>query len=206
MRSQGKIIKWHDDKGFGFIRATKDSKDVFLHISDIHKLNKKPEINELVTYELSKDEQGRLRAVNVNYFLKQENIKKPGKSTSFSSIFLIFIFLFTAFVVERTSKNFLPNLFPFLFIGANLIAFLYYYQDKTSAIKNNWRTSESTLHWFSLLGGWGGAYIAQKLFRHKHKKESFMIIYKITVFFNCLAIVLYSVPELSKILGNYLLS
>ena len=39
MRCQGKIIKWHDDKGFGFLRANGESKDVFLHISDIYKLN-----------------------------------------------------------------------------------------------------------------------------------------------------------------------
>ncbi len=72
------------------------------------------------------------------------------------------------------------------------MVFLYYYQDKTSAIKNDWRTEESTLHWLSLLGGWGGAYVAQKLFRHKHKKASFMFAYKLTVIINCLAIILYS--------------
>lgn len=50
MRHEGKLIKWYDDKGFGFIRATVDSKDVFLHVSEIKKMKRRPIINELVTY------------------------------------------------------------------------------------------------------------------------------------------------------------
>ena len=196
MRHQGRVVKWYDDKGFGFVRATTDSKDVFLHISQINRLKKRPEINELVTYEIAKDEKGRFRAVNVAYLLAQENSRKSESSASFNFIFLAFIVLFTAFVLERSLNGFLPLWYIFIYLGANLVVFLYYYQDKTSAIKNDWRTKESKLHWLSLLGGWGGAYIAQKLFRHKHKKASFIYTYKLTVIFNCLAIILYSVPPL----------
>lgn len=201
MRYQGKIIKWYDDKGFGFIRAAQDSKDVFLHISEIHKLNKRPEINESVTYEITKDEKGRFRAMNVGYQSTQTNINKSDMPTSFSYAFLMFFFLFAAFIIERALKGFLPPITVFMFVGANLIVFLYYYQDKASAIKKNWRTPESTLHFMSLIGGWGGAYIAQKMFRHKHKKTSFMMVYKLTILINCSVIILYSVPELLNVLS-----
>lgn len=196
MRYQGKIIKWYDDKGFGFIRATQDSKDVFLHISDIHKLKKRPEINESVIYEIAKDEKGRFRAVNVAYPSARAHTNKSPTPTSFSYVFLTFIFLFAAFIIERTLSGFLPHFVPWIFVGANLVVFLYYYQDKASAIKKDRRTPESTLHLLSLLGGWGGAYIAQKTFKHKHKKPSFIAEYKLTVLINCSAIILYSVPEL----------
>ncbi len=196
MRYEGKIVKWYDDKGFGFIRATQDSKDVFLHISQIHRLKKRPEINEIVSYEIVKDEKGRFRAENVSYPVNQVNPTKRSNSTSFSKSFLIFILLFFAFVIERSLKGFLPLWFPIVFFGANLIVFLYYYQDKTSALKNDWRTPENTLHWLSLIGGWGGAYIAQKIFKHKYKKQSFMLNYKLTVLINCVAIILYSTPNL----------
>jgi uncharacterized membrane protein YsdA (DUF1294 family)/cold shock CspA family protein len=202
MRYQGKIIKWYEDKGFGFIRATQDSKDVFLHISEIHKLNKRPQINESVTYEIAKDEKGRFRAENVGYQSAQTNTNKSDISTSFSYVFLTFIFLFLAFVIERALMGFLPHIVPFIFVGANLIVFSYYYQDKASAIRRNWRTPESTLHFMSLMGGWGGAYIAQKMFRHKYKKTPFMVVYKLTVLINCSVIILYSVPELSIILNS----
>lgn len=204
MRYEGKIVKWDDDKGFGFIRATQDSKDVFLHISQIHRLKKRPVINELVSYDIVKDETGRFRAANVCYVLDKANLKNSSTSVSFSCSFLIFIFLFLTFVIERSLKGFLPPWFPLLVLGANLITFLYYYQDKISALKNDWRTSENTLHWFSLIGGWGGAYIAQKIFKHKRKKQSFMLTYKLTVLINCLVIILYSTPQLlNKILTFY---
>lgn len=195
MRYEGKIVKWYNDKGFGFIRATKDSKDVFLHISQIQRLKKRPEINELVSYEIAKDEKGRFRAANVSYIVNQDNHKKSSNSASLSYSFLIFIFLFIAFLIERSLHGFLPPWFPLVYLSANLIVFLYYYQDKKSALKSDWRTPENTLHWLSLIGGWGGAYIAQKIFKHKHKKQSFMFTYKLTVLINCLVIILYSVPQ-----------
>jgi len=200
MRFEGKLIKWYDDKGFGFIRATQDSKDVFLHISEIQKLKQRPKINALLSYEIARDDKGRFRAVNVGYSLAHKSVKKVDSPVSFSVAFIVYFLLFTAFIIERTLKGFLPEVFPFIFIGANLVVFLYYYQDKTSALKSDWRTPEATLHWLSLIGGWGGAYIAQKLFRHKYKKDAFMMTYKLTVFVNCLVITIYSVPQLRSFL------
>ncbi len=209
MRYEGIIVKWYDEKGFGFIRTTQDSKDVFVHISQFHRLRKSPEINELVSYEITRDEKGRFCAFDVSYLSNPKHSKNIGyprrdNSTSFSYRFLIFTLIFFAYVVERSLKGFLPLWFPLVFLGANLIVFLYYYQDKTSALKNQWRTSENTLHWLSLLGGWGGAYLAQKIFKHKHKKQSFMLIYKLTVLVNCLIIILLSSPQLLNSLVNLL--
>lgn len=31
--SIGKIVRWHDDKGFGFVKSDDLDKDVFVHIS-----------------------------------------------------------------------------------------------------------------------------------------------------------------------------
>jgi uncharacterized membrane protein YsdA (DUF1294 family)/cold shock CspA family protein len=192
MRYQGKIIKWHDDKGYGFVRATSDSKDVYLHISDIRRLNKRPEINELVSYELMKDDIGRFRATNVAYQTSSTSVKSIDKPTKLNSAFLIFILIFFTLVIERTLKGFLPVTFTLILISSNLLLFLYYYQDKTSAVKKTWRTQESTLHWLSLIGGWPSAYVAQKLFNHKHKKQSFVVTYRLTVLINCSALMLYT--------------
>lgn len=148
--------------------------------------------------EINQDSQGRFRAVNVGYQTSINHTKHPSKTT-FSSMFLIYIMLFTAFIFERTFNGFLPGFFPILFLGVNLFIFLYYYHDKTAAIKNTQRIPENTLHWFSLLGGWAGAYIAQKTFKHKHKKTSFMWVYRLTIIINCGAIILYSTPLLSHI-------
>ena len=106
-----------------------------------------------------------------------------------------FMLLFLAFIFERASGGFLPTPFPLMFIGANAAAFIYYYVDKTRAIKQDWRIPASTLHFVSLIGAWYGAYIAQKLFHHKNKKASFLLTYKLTALINCTAITLYAVPN-----------
>ncbi|MDP2152966.1 MAG: cold shock and DUF1294 domain-containing protein [Methylotenera sp.] len=204
MRQQGKIIKWHDDKGYGFVRATSDSKEVFLHISDIHRLNKRPEINELVSYELMKDARGRFRATHVAYQNQSTTYRHTEQQTKLNATFLVFILMFFTLVIERTLKGFLPVSFTLILFGANLTLFLYYYQDKTSAMKKAWRTPESTLHWLSLIGGWPSAYVAQKLFNHKHKKQSFVVTYKLTVLINCIAVMLYSLPYLQNMLISLL--
>jgi uncharacterized membrane protein YsdA (DUF1294 family) len=56
--------------------------------------------------------------------------------------------------------------------------------DKSKAVKGEWRTQESTLHLFSLLGGWPGAWIAQVSFSHKINKTSFMVAFFFCVLVN----------------------
>jgi uncharacterized membrane protein YsdA (DUF1294 family) len=41
------------------------------------------------------------------------------------------------------------------------------------------------LHLFALAGGWPGALIAQRLLRHKTKKQSFQVVFWATVALNC---------------------
>lgn len=44
---------------------------------------------------------------------------------------------------------------------------------------------ETALHVFSLIGGWPGALVAQRVLRHKTKKRSFQIEFWVTVILNC---------------------
>jgi uncharacterized membrane protein YsdA (DUF1294 family) len=43
---------------------------------------------------------------------------------------------------------------------------------------------ESTLHWLALVGGWPGAMLAQRAFRHKTHKKSFRRVFRVTVIVN----------------------
>jgi uncharacterized membrane protein YsdA (DUF1294 family) len=62
-----------------------------------------------------------------------------------------------------------------------LIALLLYRHDKKCAIEGSWRTPESTLHFVELLGGWPGAYVAQRVFRHKNSKTSYQCVFWLIV-------------------------
>ncbi|MCC3859933.1 DUF1294 domain-containing protein [Pseudemcibacter aquimaris] len=67
------------------------------------------------------------------------------------------------------------------------MTFILYRSDKISARNGQQRTPENTLHFLSCLGGWPGALFAQQKFRHKNKKQSFLILFWITVIINCTA-------------------
>ncbi len=60
---------------------------------------------------------------------------------------------------------------------ASLGAYLLYGHDKLSAIRGNWRVPESTLHLMEAVGGWPGAYIAQRTMRHKTAKTSYQVTF-----------------------------
>ena len=53
---KGHIVKWHDEKGFGFIKCQDLSEEIFFHISQ-YKGRQRPEINEQVVFALGKNRQ-----------------------------------------------------------------------------------------------------------------------------------------------------
>ncbi|TVT48787.1 MAG: cold shock domain-containing protein [Denitromonas halophila] len=62
---KGKIVSWKDDKGFGFISPEGKNEQVFFHISSVKKATRKPEVGDIVIFEVTKDSQGRLKATHV---------------------------------------------------------------------------------------------------------------------------------------------
>ena len=64
------------------------------------------------------------------------------------------------------------------------VSFIFYGVDKLAAINGSQRTPEMHFHLLSLLGGWPGAAIAQRIFRHKKNKSSFMGVFKLLSLIN----------------------
>lgn len=67
MRLQGKITRWNDEQGFGFITPNGGGEAVFVHIKALTGRATRPKGGELVSYELARDAQGRRRAERVEY-------------------------------------------------------------------------------------------------------------------------------------------
>lgn len=61
------------------------------------------------------------------------------------------------------------------------LVFVLYGVDKQRARREKRRISERTLHTIELLGGWPGALVAQRLFRHKTAKMSYRLVYWLIV-------------------------
>lgn len=67
-------------------------------------------------------------------------------------------------------------------VAMSVVAFFAYRTDKRRARDRNWRLSESALHTIELLGGWPGAFLAQRRYRHKTAKVSFQLTFWAIVF------------------------
>jgi len=77
-----------------------------------------------------------------------------------------------------------PKAIVWYYLVCSVVTFILYAKDKAAARKGLWRTPEKTLHLLSLIGGWPGALVAQRMLRHKSQKESFRLVFWITVIVN----------------------
>ncbi len=89
--------------------------------------------------------------------------------------------LVLAFIREGVSLPASFAIYLLMTVVSSSIAFVMYGIDKRRAIKERPRISERTLHILGLLGGWPGAYLASRLFRHKTLKISFRAVFWLTV-------------------------
>src|SRR5438876_1161568 len=65
----------------------------------------------------------------------------------------------------------------FLYVPLSVVTFSLYGIDKRRAQGNLHRIKESHLHACELLGGWPGAIVAQRVFRHKWRKTRYMVVF-----------------------------
>lgn len=187
-RRQGKIRLWKDDKGYGFIEPNGGGEDVFVHATSVIPGKLRPGTGSIVSYRLGWDELGRARAFDVDVLPNEPPSKSPQpprETVSFSALpvgisvgFLLILTLLVA--IGSIHAAVIP-----IYLVASWLSYLLYGLDKVAAREGGWRVSEATLHGLDLLGGWPGGLIARHRYRHKTKKESFVLIFWCTAVLNC---------------------
>jgi len=182
MRLKGKLIKWNEEKAFGFIAPNGGGEHVFIHKSALSNRKRIPQINDVITFSIAKDKQGRYCADDAT-FSGEKLKKKEAKSAHQFSIYLSVIFL--GLIAVAFFIGYIPKNLALLYFGASIVTFIAYASDKSKAQRNAWRTPESTLHSLALIGGWAGAAIAQQTLRHKSQKREFRNVFWFTVVVNC---------------------
>jgi uncharacterized membrane protein YsdA (DUF1294 family)/cold shock CspA family protein len=185
MRYQGRITKWIDDKGYGFVTQNGGGDKAFVHIKAFS-TRRRPIEGNLISYEIERDLQNRIRAVNIRY----PGDSKPASIRASSQYHeIILVTLFSGVVVALTILERASVLVPLAYITASAITFIAYAFDKSAAMNNRWRTRESRLQVLSLLCGWPGALIAQRMFHHKTRKLEFQRVFWASVAVNCATLI-----------------
>jgi cold shock CspA family protein len=82
IEQQGRLTQWNDARGFGFITPLSGGARIFVHISQFQQRNRRPCLNDQLTYSIGRDEQGRLRAKEVRY--QKSKQPHPVETKSFS--------------------------------------------------------------------------------------------------------------------------
>lgn len=210
MREEGRITNWKDDKGFGFITPAGGGERVFVHIKAFVDRNKRPTVDQVVTYELDFDSQKRPRASKVAF--AHQRVTAPamvGSGTRKASappdaplIPTILALAFFALLIGLTVARKLHVVVPVIYLLMSILTFLAYGNDKSRAEQNRRRTPEVTLHNMALFGGWPGGWIAQRIFRHKSKKTEFQVTFWLTVIGNCAILYFLTTPTFREFLAG----
>jgi cold shock CspA family protein len=142
----GKLTKWNDDRGFGFIQPIDGNQEVFLHISEVKDATRRPQESDTIYYHCVVDSDGKVRACNA-FILGARNKSaplsapaKPSNTLGFSFpiiqvVLLSLLPLGGAIHFTWITRNPLPLvLYPVM----NLVTYILYADDKSRAKRKDW--------------------------------------------------------------------
>lgn len=185
MRYQGRLTQWNRSKGFGFITPNGGGGRVFVHAMGFRNGTRQVAEGALLTFELGVDAQGRPRAEDIDFAGTPRKTDTQPSGDNPAAPLATVTFSFTLLGTALTGMA--PRALLWLYALASLVTFGLYWLDKRAAQEGRWRTPESTLHLCTLIGGWPGAVIAQRVLRHKTRKPAFRAVFWATLVINIAA-------------------
>lgn len=195
MHFEGTLTSWNDERGFGYIESTQGGEPVFVHISAWPQGSKRPQLSQLVTFEIEIGPRGK----RANHVRPLQQRRQPRRSPvagnapyGTTTLFVIPLFVVAYGVISLLWDP--PIWIIGLYVVLSVITFAVYAKDKSAAMHGSWRTPENELHLLALAGGWPGALIAQQLLRHKSTKREFRQLFWITVGLNIAGVVALTSP------------
>jgi len=201
MRVEGTLVKWDDERGFGFIRSADGGKDVFVHITAFPLATGRPDVGETVSYEIEESDRGprAARVMSLRTIRATSDVPQlvPSGRTP-SKLELLVIPIFIGVLGAICFKLVLARVALAGYAFTSLITYFLFMHDKLTARAGGWRVGEGTLLFWSFIGGWPGGLLAQHLLSHKTRKVSFRIAFWGVAFVNiallCASLILLPDP------------
>ncbi|MGV3659472.1 MAG: DUF1294 domain-containing protein [Prosthecobacter sp.] len=159
-----RLLSWDAGKGYGWLDWA--GKQVFLHARDYAGTRHGPAKGEEIRFVLGVDPQGRPCAK----WARPVNAPMSVGSWFHAALWLASLAL-PAYALHQQRVN--PALASAVALFISVVTYLAYVNDKRRALAGDWRMTEASLHLLELLGGWPGAWIAQRRLRHKCSKLSY---------------------------------
>jgi uncharacterized membrane protein YsdA (DUF1294 family)/cold shock CspA family protein len=188
------VVEWSEEKGCGFIRprgAKETDPQVFVGMASMATRKKKPQVGDVLLYEMVEvPNTGKNRRLRTPYraenatFLGEEVPQAPDRRGEMMAVALGVAYLVALGLVSLVQP--LARIVLAIDVAAGVIAFILYWYDKNCAEAGRFRVTEAALQGWALVGGWPGAAVAQRVFRHKTRKGSYQNVFRLVIFLNIL--------------------
>lgn len=163
----GEVVGWHDEKGYGWIGGPGGK--IFFHIRDFRRGPRRPRIGDKVCYTMGSDASGRPCAKSVT-MLETAAEFGMGAAALLGVLLLLPLLAIATLPVPLWSGPLVVGLM-------SMVCYFAYAYDKEKAKAGSRRIPEMNLHFLELLGGWPGAWVAQRQLRHKSVKSSYQFVF-----------------------------
>ena len=168
-----RIVEWDHARGRGTISFEKHR--IPLQRDDFLVHHTRPEVGDVVEFRLGRDEAGRITAQEV------EHRNDGGRIRFWHLLELLVLMAAPGYALFQLADRNDWRLVVGCVLGLSTVGFLLYWLDKLRARHGQWRVAESSLHLVAFLGGWPGAFLAQRHFRHKTGKVRFQLVFWLIV-------------------------
>ncbi len=166
-----KIVEWDDQKGYGFLQS--GNRKIFLHRRDFAEHHKHPAVRDNISFTIGRDAQGR------NCAKSAVHVNDGGRITMAPVLILACLLVLPVIALLHHGADW--RWLAAAGLMMSLLSYASYAVDKQRAREKAWRLSERGLLLIDLLGGWPGAFLAQRWFRHKCSKPSFQFTFWLIV-------------------------
>jgi uncharacterized membrane protein YsdA (DUF1294 family)/cold shock CspA family protein len=193
-RLEGILTTWNDQRGFGYLTPNEGGPAVWVHVKAFEQKHGRPNEGEVFTFEIGDYRTGSKQALDVRAVSppKPPKVRRRFLAYAADSVGLLAIPAFAGVVALVCSFWHMPVWVSWIYVVLSVSCYIAYSFDKAAATKRTWRISESALLGWGLVGGWPGAIIAQRLLRHKTRKNRFVLAFWGTVLVNVALFILVS--------------